>query len=93
MQSIVADNGTLIAFVFSAVFGPAGATWIVLKVRLNGVKEKVDGMDEKMDRLLDNDADHEKRIYLIEGLFTKLPCLEDPKGYWEDRARLKPGGE
>lgn len=92
MQSIIADNGTLIAFVFSAVFGPAGATWLVLKVRLNGVKEKVDGMDEKMDRLLDDHADHDKRLYLLESWLTKLPCIEDPKEYWSEHARIKSGG-
>ena len=92
MQSIIADHGTTIALMFSSVFGPAGATWLVLKVRLNGVKEKVEGMDDKMDRLLTNDADHDKRLYLLESWLTKLPCIEDPKAYWEEHARLKSGG-
>lgn len=91
MEQLLAEHGSAVAQVFSLFFGPAAATWLVLKVRLNGVREDVHEIKVQNDRLLKGQADHEKRLYLLEAWLTKLPCIEDPKSYWEEHSRLKGG--
>ncbi len=91
MQELLGDHGTAIAQIFALFFGPAAGTWLVLKVRLNGVKEDVHEIRDQGERLLQGQSDHEKRLYLLESWLTKLPCIEDPKRYWEEHARIKGG--
>ena len=80
-----------VAQVASVFFGPAAATWLVLKVRLNGVREDVGSIKETVNETQRCMADHEKRLYLLESWLTKLPCVQDPKQYWEEHSRMKGG--
>jgi hypothetical protein len=91
MNELLAEHGSAVAQVASLFFGPAAATWLVLKVRLNGVREDVGEIKVTTNEICKAQADHERRIYLLEAWLTKLPCVQDPKQYWEEHARIKGG--
>lgn len=92
MQELLRDHGTTITTLFTSLFGPAAATWLVLKVRLNGAKEDIQEMKSDLRSLTQSSSDQEKRLFLIESMMAKFPCVVDPKEYWRYHRIEPPGG-
>lgn len=83
MESILTPE--VVGVIVAAVFGQAGATWLVLKVRLNGARDDITEIKADQKAILHQVADHGERVRVLESWVTKLPCVGNPAEYWRHR--------
>lgn len=76
--------------VLSAIGLQAGATWLILKFRINGAIEDIREMkaDQKQlqAQLLPAFAELSERTRLLEARVLQFPCVRDPASYWGRRS-------
>lgn len=68
-------NAAEIVTILVSVFGSGGAAWAGVKASLNGTRARVERIEDKLDKVIEDRADDSKKIAV---LYERTRHLENP---------------